>query len=545
MRGAEPDTYTRSEVQSVTPTAQSGPSLVQILIENGVVSEAQVEQARTRQRATGGRLGEALVDLGLATEESIGRALARSLGVPYTNVDLSAVDPAVVTRFPEGLLRRALAMPLIDSGGQIVVAMADPSDRAAVSELKSASGAPIAVVVAAPAAIRRALSEWRTGLAPEAPAPQAPAPQARPATAPQAPAPPARSAPASTEPPAAEPRRPGAAPNPVVAAPRPAGMELLLHHLEAARGVRASEIHLVPADPKSYAIHYRVDAGLAQREPIAVTAVRALREQLQTMGVPDLARPEDSFAQGSAATAVGDARVQFHATHCRSASGVATVLRLGPRLDAPPDIGSLGLAPLAEAELTELCEGPEGIVIVHGPPRSCGSTVLASLAALAARDDRRIVVMEPAPHAPYPAGTTRIRFGSRDQAVRVWSDIMLGQGADVMLLDEVLYGESIEAVLTGATVGRLVFARTDWLDGRELLRFLARSRHARPALRDRPLVLVGLPAGRREGSAVWAAVEEGGLRPGTLTATLLSLEERDALLGPSPAVAAEDPAQDP
>lgn len=526
----------------MTPTAQSGPSLAQILIENGVVSEAQLEQARTRQRATGGRLGEALVDLGHTTEESIGRALARSLGVPYTNVDLSAVDPAVVTRFPEGLLRRALAMPLIDSGGQIVVAMADPSDRAAVAELKSASGAPIAVVVGAPGAIRRALSEWRGGLAPGTSAPED--------SAPEAPAPPARSASAppaseSTEPPAAAARRPGGTGRPVVAAPRPAGVELLLLHLEAARGVRASEIHMVPADPKSYAIHYRLDAGLAERESIPATAVRALREQLQTMGVPDLARPEDSFAQGSAAIAVGDARVQFHVTHCRSTSGVATVLRLGPRLDAPPEIGSLGLAPLAEAELTELCEGPEGIVIVHGPPRSCGSTVLASLAALAARDDRRIVVMEPAPHAPYPVGATRVRFGSRDQAVRVWTDIMLGQGADVMVLDEVLYGESIEAVLTGATVGRLVFARTDWLDARELLRFLARSRHARSALRDRPCVLVGLPAGRREGSAVWAAVEEGGLRPGTLTATLLSLEERDALLGPGPAAAVEDAPQNP
>jgi hypothetical protein len=529
----------------VTPTAQSGPTLAQILIENGVVSEAQVDQARTRQRATGGRLGEALVDLGLATEESIGRALARSLGVPYTNVDLSAVDPAVVTRFPEGLLHRALAMPLIDSGGQIVVAMADPSDRAAVSELKTASGAPIAVVVGAPGAIRRALSEWRAGLAPEAAAPEAATPMAstprvpfvRPAPPP---APPARE---STEPPAAAPRRSGGMARPVVSPPRPAGMELLLHHLEAARGVRASEIHLAPADQKSYSVHYRLDAGLAQRESIPATAVRALREQLQTLGVPDLVRPEDSFAQGWAATSVGDSRVQFHATHCRSTSGVATVVRLGPRLDTPPEIASLGIAPLAEAELTELCEGPEGIVIVYGPPRSCGSTVLASLAALAARDDRRIVVMEPAPHAPFPAGATRVRFGSRDQAVRVWSDIMLGQGADVMVLDEVLYGESIEAVLTGATVGRLVFARTDWLDGRELLRFLARSRHARPALRDRPFVLVGLPAGRREGSAVWAAVEEGGLRPGTLTATLLSLEERDGLLGPAPAAAAEDTTQ--
>jgi Tfp pilus assembly pilus retraction ATPase PilT len=294
--------------------------------------------------------------------------------------------------------------------------------------------------------------------------------------------------------------------------------------------VRASEIHLVPAEGETYAVYYRTDGGLVARESAPGAAVRAVREQLRTLGVPDLARPEDSFAQGWAALPVGDARVQLHTTHCRSVGGVATVLRLGPRLDVAPQVSTLGLTPLAEAELTELCEGPEGIVIVHGPPRACGTTVLAALAALAAREDRRIVTLEPAPQAPYPPGTTRVRFGSREQAVRIWIDLMLGQGADVMVLDEVLFGESIEALLGGATMGRLVFARTDWLDAQELLGFLARSRQARSALRDRPLVLVGLPAGRREGAAVWAAAEEGGLRPGTLTATLLSVEDRDALL---------------
>jgi hypothetical protein len=123
-----------------------------------------------------------------------------------------------------------------------------------------------------------------------------------------------------------------------------------------------------------------------------------------------------------------------------------------------------------------------------------------------------------------------VRFGSREQAARIWCDIMLGQGADVMVLDGVLHGEAIEALLGGGTIGRLVFARTDWLDGKELLRFLARSRHAPSALRDRPIVLVGLPPGRLEGTSVWSAAEEGGLRPGMLTGTLLSIEDRDALL---------------
>lgn len=491
------------------------PLLASILVEWGVVSETQVEQGRARQRVTGGRLGEALVDLGFATEESIGRTLAKALGAPFTSVDLSAVDPAVVNRFPVGVLRRALAMPLIDSGGQIVVAMADPTDRAAVSELRANAGAPISIVVGAPSAIRRALSEYLGadgGEMDAAAAPHLDAPRAevvggdpRPADAPRA--------------------------NGVrTGAPRHRvdGAALLARHLEGARALRASEIHLVPS-AASTAVYYRTDQGLEAHGTEPADAAPAIRAALAALGVPDLADGVGIAPQAWGALTVGEGPVQFRASHCRGDAGVSTVLRLGPKLAEAPHVSTLGLTPLAEAELCELVEGPEGIVIVYGPPHSGGTTVLASLASLAAREERRLVVLEPFPGGPYPEGATRVRFDDRAEAARQWSSLLLGQGADVMVLDDVLHGGAIESVLSGATVGRLVFARTDWIDGQELLQCLSRSRHTRIALRDRPFVMIELPNGRRDGNAVWLPAEAGGLSPGTLHSTLLTNEERDAL----------------
>ena len=106
----------------------------------------------------------------------------------------------------------------------------------------------------------------------------------------------------------------------------------------------------------------------------------------------------------------------------------------------------------------------------------------------------------------------------------------VGLGADVLVLDDVLRGESIREVLDGATVGRLVFARTDWLDGRRLLSFLAKSPNGRAVLRDRPFAMVALPAARREGSGVWTTPAESETQAGLLKATVLTEEERDALL---------------
>ncbi len=500
------------------------PLLASILVEWGIVSEEQVEHGRARQRVTGGRLGEALVDLGFSTEEEIGRALAKALGTPFTNIDLSAIDPAIVNRFPVGVLRRALAMPLIDSGGQIIVAMADPTDRAAVAELRASAGAPLSIVVGAPSAIRRALAEYVGSDAGETPvraAPARPDAAARPLASPRPSALPA----------------PSAAEEPLVGAiqlddrraRREQGAALLEKHVAAARGLRASEIHVVPTAAGTV-FYYRTDHGLEPRGAEPADAAPAIRAALEALGVPGLAAGGAHVSQAYGSLAVDDGRVQFHASHCLGETGVSTVLRLGPQLRAAPPVSALGLTPLAEAELHDLVEGPEGIVIVHGPPHAGGSTVLASLAALAAREDRRLVVLEPGPGAPYPDRATRVRFADRREAVRSWTSLLLGQGADVLVLDDVLHGGEIEEVLGGATVGRLVFARTDWLDGQALLGHLCASRHARVTLRDRPFVLVELPGARRDGSAVWTPAEAGGLEPGTLHATLLSNEDRDALI---------------
>ena len=103
------------------------------------------------------------------------------------------------------------------------------------------------------------------------------------------------------------------------------------------------------------------------------------------------------------------------------------------------------------------------------------------------------------------------------------------------MLDDVLRGGAIEGVLSGATVGRLVFARTDWLDGRRLLAELAASRHGRAVLRDRPFAMISLPSARREGSWVWATPDASEADAGILQATILTEEDRDAILLSAPA----------
>ena len=477
----------------MTITGQKRRTVCAILVDGDIVTPEQVEQALVRQVETGRLIGETLVELGYTTEENIAWALSKQLGIPYADVRPETVDTELMKRFPKDLLRRIQAAPLFKNEDGIVIAMADPTNSEPVAELREAAGSRTTLVIGCPSAIRRAIDSVygpdRTDESPKG---------------------------------AAGPGRSD------IVWDR-AGTSFLLYQLHAARGQKASEIHFVPS-PAGISVFFRTDQGL---EPHGVERLETgayLRQRLAQLGAPDLIEGGPATAWGSIEVDAAEARIHVGVFHCRADSGVTTVLRLIPVPTEAPDLSALGLSPIGEAEIRDFVEGPEGLVIVHGPPRSGGSTVLASIAALAARPERRILVLEPASAAPYPAGTTRVRIQAASAEASGWERMAVGLGADVVVLDEVLLGDAIEGVLSGASVGRLVFARTDWLDGHRLLAHLAASRGGRAVLRERPFAMVSLPSARREGSSVWVTPKESEVDAGSVEARILTDEERDALL---------------
>ena len=50
-----------------------------VLVQNGVITEADLQRGLERQKGSGRKLGETLVDEGITTEENIARALSNQL----------------------------------------------------------------------------------------------------------------------------------------------------------------------------------------------------------------------------------------------------------------------------------------------------------------------------------------------------------------------------------------------------------------------------------------------------------------------------------
>ncbi|MDK9756513.1 Flp pilus assembly complex ATPase component TadA [Vibrio sp. D173a] len=99
-----------------------------LLVEEGIVSEDQVQQALSAQYSTGQKLGDALIDLGFISEKQMLEFLSQQLGLPLIDLSRAPVDADAVQILPEVHARRLRAMVVARNGDTLRVAMSDPAD---------------------------------------------------------------------------------------------------------------------------------------------------------------------------------------------------------------------------------------------------------------------------------------------------------------------------------------------------------------------------------------------------------------------------------
>ncbi len=112
----------------------------QRLVERGVLSDVQLEEALRFQQVYGGRIGTVAVDLGYLVVEELAEYLSDYSGVPLPPPEwLDAPDPQALKNVPPPVVRRCQALPLSLDGGALHVVMLDPCDPEKLDFLAMAS----------------------------------------------------------------------------------------------------------------------------------------------------------------------------------------------------------------------------------------------------------------------------------------------------------------------------------------------------------------------------------------------------------------------
>jgi Type II secretion system (T2SS), protein E, N-terminal domain len=144
-----------------------------VLVDTNVITSAQLETALATQRRTNAPLGETLIRLGLITERQLKHALSIQLRIAFVDLDDQPIDPELASLISESYARHHQLMPIARANDRIVVAMADPTDAALVTELRSCTGRGIDVVTTTTDALERALAR-AYGARGDVPSPRSP-----------------------------------------------------------------------------------------------------------------------------------------------------------------------------------------------------------------------------------------------------------------------------------------------------------------------------------------------------------------------------------
>jgi len=119
-----------------------------MLVQERIITEAQLEEALKNQVIFGGKIGTNLIELGYLTAERLSEFLSKHKGVPsVTAKELQDIPPQVIATISADLVSKHQVIPIALDKKRLTVAMADPSDLATVDKLAFVTGCYINPVV--------------------------------------------------------------------------------------------------------------------------------------------------------------------------------------------------------------------------------------------------------------------------------------------------------------------------------------------------------------------------------------------------------------
>ena len=114
--------------------------LGELLIESGLLTIDKLKDALEAQKSTGKRLGEALIDMKIISEEEMAFSLAMQLKIPFIDLIDYSIKDDVLDCIPEEVCQKFICIPLSMKNNILDVALADPLDLHIMKDLQFITG---------------------------------------------------------------------------------------------------------------------------------------------------------------------------------------------------------------------------------------------------------------------------------------------------------------------------------------------------------------------------------------------------------------------
>jgi MSHA biogenesis protein MshE len=403
-----------------------------LLIEQKLISDAQLAQALAEQKRTGRKLGRVLTDLGLVQEHQLHDLLSQHLQIPFVDLRQITPEPAAVRLLPEALARRFRALVLQADARGLSVGMADPTDLIAYDELVARLKQPLRIALVRETDLLRTMdavyrrSDQIASIALEVRDEM-------------------REGDIDIDQLSAE---DGSSDAPII--------RLIQTIFQDAVTTRASDVHIEPGEAV-LRLRLRVDGVLQEQAVEGRGVASALVTRLKLMSGLDIAEkrlPQD----GRFSVKVRDRSIDVRLATMPTQHGESVVMRLLDQSNNLMTLEQLGMPAQMLDRFRALIERPAGMVLVTGPTGSGKTTTLYSALNYLNRSDTKILTAEdPVEYRLDRINQVQINAKIGLDFARVLRT-MLRQDPDVVLIGEMRDRETVEIALRAAITGHLVFS---------------------------------------------------------------------------------------
>ena len=436
--------------------------LGEALVEKGVITTEQLNQAREVQRSAPGDIGRIIVDLGFADNKAATKVRAETMNLSFVDLSTQKIDQAAVNSVPEHIAKRHKVLPIAKNGNRLIVAVVNPSDLLAIQDIKLASGVQqIAMALSTEDDVMDAIDRmYKSGDSTATPA-NAAATDLAAVAAPEGGA-------ANTSGLSADIRQ--------AIAGYGAREDILDEDTESIAKVSeeapiiriaytviqqaisdgASDIHVEP-DKRSVRIRYRIDGVLHEVMPLPKYIEKPLTSRFKIMSDMNIAErriPQDGRIPVTLAGKDYDLRVSCLPT----VNGEKIVMRILDKSSVLLGLNKLGFSPEVQAQVEELVAQPNGMFLSTGPTGSGKTTTQYSVLHKLNSVEKNIITIED-PVEYQLSGIAQVQVNKK--AGLNFANALasfLRQDPDIIMVGEMRNLETGEIAVEASLTGHLVLS---------------------------------------------------------------------------------------
>jgi type IV pilus assembly protein PilB len=418
--------------------------LGEILLEEGMITEDQLEKAVAEQSKTSESLGVVLVRLGFITEDVLYHFLAMQVGTKYVDVAMLHIEEEVIKLIPVEIAKKYSIIPIEKKPGKIIFATSNPLDPALANnlkyEIKMAGDLELNFVVTSETALKNGIAKFYEAESPlddtllsvdDG---------------------------GETEIQIIEEKRKEdetdegdieGAESPVV--------KYVNYLIEDAVVKRASDVHINPYE-KKIVLRYRIDGSLVEMPPPKIQFKKTLTSRIKLlsgMNIIEKRKPQDGRMKHILSNGKN---VDLRVACVPTVWGENIVMRIINQDSQSLEMKDLGMSEKQQNELIKGLGNPYGMVLITGPT-ACGktTTVYAALTHINDPHDNIMTVEDPVeyrlPHI--------IQIQVNPEAGLTFANVLrsfLRQDPDVMLVGEIRDDETASIAIKAALTGHLVLS---------------------------------------------------------------------------------------